>query len=73
VVLGGAGRRHAKGLMSINPDRMEGGNLWGTCCKGSVVLRVVQVCPAVVPQLSRTSLQLGHFKHNMQRMHTRLC
>jgi hypothetical protein len=32
----------------------------------SVTLRLVQV----VPQLSRSSLQLEHFKHNMQRMHT---
>jgi len=35
----------------------------------SVTLRLVQV----VPQLSRSSLQLGHIKHNMQRMHMRFC
>jgi hypothetical protein len=26
-----------------------------------------------VPQLSRSSLQIGHIKHNMQRMHMRFC
>jgi len=26
-----------------------------------------------VPQLSRSSLQVGHIKHNMQRMHTLFC
>ena len=25
------------------------------------------------PSLSRSSLQTEHFKHNMQRMHTRFC
>ena len=35
----------------------------------------VSVCAwsKFVPQLSRSSLQTEHFKHNMQRMHRRFC
>ena len=70
MVLGGAGSGHAKRSYVNKLDRMEGGILrWELFVRFSSFA----LGPKFVPQLSRSSLQLGHFKHNMQRMHMHFC
>jgi hypothetical protein len=66
VVLGATGSGHVKGLMSITRSHARRNLKMENFCKGPAALRFG-------PSLSRSSLQLGHFMHDMQRMHTRFC